>query len=567
MKNFTKKRLGDILLESGLITSEQLKEVLEIQKATGGKLGEIILQKAFITKRNMIEVLEFQLGIPYVNLAIQPVDPRIVRLIPENMARKHEVVPIKLENNVITVACSDPLNVISFDDVRIYTGFEVQPVMADAEQINILITRHFSSKKAIEAVEEFSKVNNFYTKGQVATASENENNQEVNDSPAVKLINILIEQACQSGASDIHIEPQNHEVRIRFRIDGQLQNIMSSDIEILPAIVSRIKVMSGMNIAEKRLPQDGRITYKMGQKEIDMRISVLPAIFGEKVVIRVISKETFDIPKEKLGFLPENLAAFDAILKNPHGIILVTGPTGSGKTTTLYTAIKELNKANVNIVTVEDPVESTIIGITQVAVNPKAGLNFANSLRSILRQDPDIVLIGEIRDGETAEIAVRAAITGHIVLSTLHTNDAGSSIARLVDMGIQPFLLSTSVVGIVAQRLVRRICNNCKTAYIPSEEELEQLGADVDSKGLTLYKGKGCEICKGSGYKGRTAIHEVMKIGAEHRRAIYKGESSDVLNDIAVKNGMISLHENCRRLVLKGLTTIEEMIKITYVQE
>ncbi|MCX8129148.1 MAG: GspE/PulE family protein [Clostridia bacterium] len=566
MKNFSKKRLGDILVEVGLISDEQLKEVLSIQKGTGKKLGEILTDKGYVTKKSMIEVLEFQLGIPYVNLAIYHVEPKIVRMIPENMARKYEIVPIKFENNILTVAASDPLNAISFDDVRIYTGFEVQPVMADGEQINSLIARHFNSQKAMEVVEEFSRANNLLAKNQTAVTMESDTANDVSESPAVKLINILIEQACQSDASDIHIEPQNRNVRIRFRIDGQLQDMMQSDIEILPSIVSRIKVMAGLNIAEKRLPQDGRITYKMANREVDLRISVLPAIFGEKVVIRVISKETFDYPKERLGFLPENLAAFDSILKNPHGIILVTGPTGSGKTTTLYTAIKELNKANVNIVTVEDPVESTIEGITQVPVNPKAGLSFASALRSILRQDPDIVLIGEIRDAETAEIAVRAAITGHLVLSTLHTNDAASSVARLIDMGIQPFLVSTSVVGVVAQRLVRRICTNCKESYIPTDNEMEQFGPLYKEKPV-FYKGRGCEVCKGTGYKGRVAVHEVMKIGAEHRQAIYKEESADILKDIAARSGMITLRENCKKLVLEGMTTYEEMIKVAYVQE
>ena len=564
MINFNKKRLGDILVEAGIITLEQLKEVLEEKNESGKKLGERLIEKGYLTQKSMAEVLEFQLGIPYVNLGVYSVDPKVARLIPESMARKYEFVPIKLENNIITVASTDPLNAVSFDDVRIYTGYDVQPVMADPDQINSVIARHFGSQKAIDAVEEFNKVNSMMVRSQ--NTIESESSSEVNESPAVKLINIMIEQACESHASDIHIEPQNRNVRIRFRIDGQLQDIMQSDIEILPSIVSRVKVMAGLNIAEKRLPQDGRITYHMGGREVDLRISVLPAIFGEKVVIRVISKETFDIPKERLGFLPENLDTFNAILKNPHGIILVTGPTGSGKTTTLYTAIKELNKSNVNIITVEDPVESTIEGITQVPVNPKAGLNFASALRSILRQDPDIVLVGEIRDNETAEIAVRAAITGHLVLSTLHTNDAASSIARLIDMNIQPFLVSTSVVGVVAQRLVRCICSNCKTSYTPSKEEMEQFDPTAVEKPV-FYRGRGCQACKGTGYKGRIAVHEVMKMGAEHRAAIYNGGSSDDLKEIAVKNGMITMRENCKRLVLEGKTTFEEMIKVAYVQE
>lgn len=561
-----KKRLGDILVESGLLTPDQLKEVLAAQKESGKKLGEVVIEKGYITRKSMIEVLEFQLGIPYVNLAVSPVEPAIVRMIPENMARKHEVIPIRFENNTVTVAASDPLNATAFDDVRIYTGHEVQPVMADAEQIQNLISRHFGSQRAIEAAEEFSRANQLFMRDQGVIAPEMEALQEVGESPAVKLINILIEQAVQSGASDIHIEPQYKNVRIRFRIDGQLQDMMQADIDILPAIVSRIKVVAGMNIAEKRLPQDGRITYRMDKTEVDLRISVLPTIFGEKAVIRVISKDTFNVPKERLGFLPENRSEFESILRNPHGVILVTGPTGSGKTTTLYTAIKDLNRPNVNIVTVEDPVESIVRGVNQVQVNPKAGLGFANSLRSILRQDPDIVLIGEIRDPETAEIAIRAAITGHLVLSTLHTNDAASSVVRLVDMGIQPFLVSTSLVGIIAQRLVRRICTNCRTTYSPSEEELSLFGASGDSWPV-FHRGRGCEMCKGTGYKGRIAVHEVMKVGTELRQAIYRGESADRLKEIAVQNGMITLRENCKRLVLEGVTTLEEMVKVAYLQE
>ena len=567
MRSFAKKKLGDLLVESGLITMKQLDEALGLQKQTGKKIGEILIDKGYITRKSICEVLEYQMGIPYVDLALLRVEPQIVRIIPENMARKHEIVSIKLENNVLTVAASDPLNSIAFDDVRIFTGYEVQPVMADLEQIRALISAHFGSQKAAEAVEEFNKTNSSFLKDKNVFSSETDSFQDVGDSPAVKLIAILIEQACQSGASDIHIEPQNRVVRIRFRIDGQLRDIMSPDIEILPSIVSRIKVMAGLNIAEKRLPQDGRISYLVDGKEADLRISILPAIHGEKVVIRVINKDTFDFPKEKLGFLPENLQLFNSVLKNPHGVLLVTGPTGSGKTTTLYTAVKELNSPEVNIVTVEDPVESPIEGITQVAVNVKAGLDFAASLRSILRQDPDIILIGEIRDSETAEIAIRSAITGHLVLSTLHTNDAPSSIIRLIDMGIQPFLAASSLVGVIAQRLVRRICPNCSTAYIPSDDEKEFLNLDKSDSTAKLYKGRGCELCRGTGYKGRLAVHEVMKVGSEIRQAIYNGESSDVLRDIAVKNGMITIRENTKRLVLKGITTFDEMLRISYSEE
>ena len=559
-------KLGVILLETGLINNNQLSEALADQAKSGKRLGATLIEKGYVNSRSMYEVLEFQLGIPYANLSLYSVSSQVARLIPENMAKKYEIIPIKLEGNVITIAAADPLNSIAFDDVRIYTGYEVLPVMGDPDKILSLISTHFSSRRAIEAVEEFNKANNSFIKAQSSALSDMDSVLDVSDSPAVKLINILIEQATQRGASDIHIEPQNKVVKIRFRIDGELQDIMQPDIEILPSVVSRIKVMSDLNIAEKRLPQDGRAAYRVGNKDIDLRISVLPTIYGEKVVIRVISKLTFDIPKEKMGFLPENLKNFERILKNPNGIILVTGPTGSGKTTTLYTALKELNKPNVNIITVEDPVEGIIEGINQVPVNPKAGLTFANTLRSMLRQDPDIILVGEIRDSETAEIAVRAAITGHLVLSTLHTSDAASSIYRLIDMGIQPFLVSTSVVGIVAQRLVRRICSNCRASYLPTEMEIEQFDWKTGEK-LVFYKGKGCGVCNSTGYKGRTAVHEILRVGSELRNAIYRGDNADQLKEIAIQTGMISLRENCKRLVLQGITTFDELIKIAYIQE
>jgi len=561
-----KKRLGDILLDAGLINNDQLSEVLAEQKISGKKIGEILIEKGYVTKKKITEALEQQLGIPYVNLVQNVPEADVIRLVPENIARRHEIIPVKLENNVLTVAAADPLNITAFDDVRIFTGYEIQPAIADSDAIENLLSRFYSTQKAAQAVEEFSKANELFARDMYNLRARMDELGNLNDSPAVRLINILFDQAIQNGASDIHIEPQGKYLRVRFRIDGQLQDIMRSDMDILPSLISRIKVMAGMNIAEKRLPQDGRISYKIGQDEVDLRISVLPTMHGEKAVVRLIGKNTFNIPKDQLGFLPENLAALESMLKSPHGIILVTGPTGSGKTTTLYTAVKELNKPEINIVTVEDPVESIIEGITQVQVNPKAGLDFATSLRSILRQDPDIILIGEIRDSETAEIAVRSAITGHLVLSTIHTNDAASSVIRLVDMGIQPFLVSTSLVGVIAQRLVRRICQNCRIEYEPDESEIEAFGGKVD-KGVKFYRGTGCEVCRGTGYRGRIAIHEVMKVDPELRDAIYRGASSDVIKEIAIKNGMITLHENCRRIVFSGITTVEEMVRAVYLQE
>jgi type IV pilus assembly protein PilB len=364
-----KKRLGDILLDAGLINNDQLSEVLAEQKISGKKIGEILIEKGYVTKKKITEALEQQLGIPYVNLVQNVPEADVIRLVPENIARRHEIIPVKLENNVLTVAAADPLNITAFDDVRIFTGYEIQPAIADSDAIENLLSRFYSTQKAAQAVEEFSKANELFARDMYNLRARMDELGNLNDSPAVRLINILFDQAIQNGASDIHIEPQGKYLRVRFRIDGQLQDIMRSDMDILPSLISRIKVMAGMNIAEKRLPQDGRISYKIGQDEVDLRISVLPTMHGEKAVVRLIGKNTFNIPKDQLGFLPENLAALESMLKSPHGIILVTGPTGSGKTTTLYTAVKELNKPEINIVTVEDPVESIIEGITQVQEN------------------------------------------------------------------------------------------------------------------------------------------------------------------------------------------------------
>ena len=449
---------------------------------------------------------------------------------------------------------------------RFYSKIDafILPVLAEPEQINSMISRYYNSQKAMEAVEEFSRVNNTVAKGQNDAFTNKSAVQDVSESPAVKLVNMLIDQAIQSNASDIHIEPQENHIKVRFRIDGKLQDVMKPSIDALQAIVTRIKVASGLNITERRLPQDGRLSYKTGTDRADLRISITPTIFWEKVVIRISGGKAYDIPIENLGFLPENLIKFKTIMKKPYGIVLVTGPTGSGKTTTLYSAIKELNNSDVNIITIEDPVECVLEGINQIQINQKIGLDFASSLRSILRQDPDIILVGEIRDSETAEVAVRAAITGHLVLSTLHTNDAAGSIIRLIDMGIQSFLVSNSVIGIIAQRLVRRICTNCKSVYHPLDEEIDTLGFDKKTKPV-FYQGSGCELCKGTGYKGRIAVHEIMEVGPELRHAIYKGESSDKLREIAAANDMISLQENCKRLALEGVTTLEEIIKVTWL--
>lgn len=555
-----RKRLGDLLVESGLITEEKLKEALRIQKNTGKKLGEVLTEEGIISEGQIIEVLEFQLGIPHMDLEKHYIDPEIPRLINENLARRYLLIPVKKEKNRLIVAMTDPLNIFALDDVKIATGFNVESVISTKQNILNAIDEYYGKQNAEKAIEDFKKQ---YDVEDISDFDD-ELLDEINNAPVVRLVNSIIKQAVKSSASDIHIEPFEDALRVRFRIDGDLQEIMNPSKSTHSAIVTRIKIMGKMNIAEKRLPQDGRIEIVIDNKEIDLRISVLPTVYGEKIVIRLLDRSNFLMSRNDLGFTKENAELFESIIKNPNGIILVTGPTGSGKTTTLYTILRELNKINKNIITVEDPVEYRLTGVNQVPVNVKAGLTFANALRSILRQDPDTIMIGEIRDSETAQIAVRAAITGHLVLSTMHTNDTASTVARLTDMGIEPYLVSSSMVGVVAQRLARKICTYCKERYIPTTSEKNILNIEED---IVLYRGKGCSYCNSTGYKGRTAIHEVMPVVKEIRMKIDKRESADTIREIARDNGTISLYENCRELVLKGITTIDEMLKVTYTLE
>lgn len=564
MQKIQRKTFGKLLLEAGIITEEQLNEAVEIQKQTGKKLGEILKEKGYITQDDIVQVLEFQLGIPHVNLERFDVEIEAVRKIPEHLAKRHELIPIKILNDKLVVAMSDPLNIFAIDDVKIYSGLEVIPNIASSDDIKKAIAKYYSTEEAIKVTEQFKKEKGLEIKP--------EDNIEdiVNSAPIVKLVNSIIEQGIKSRASDIHIEPQEKYIKIRYRIDGQLQEVMKYDIDLLPAIVTRIKITGNMDIAEKRIPQDGRMSMNLEGESFDLRLSVLPTVYGEKVVIRITSKTSFVKDKSQLGFYPDDLEKFNSILQNPHGIILVTGPTGSGKSTTLYAAIKDLNKPNINIITVEDPVEAKIEGINQVQVNVKAGLTFAAALRSILRQDPDVIMVGEIRDTETANIAISAAITGHLVLSTLHTNDAASSVSRLIDMGVEPFLVGSSLVGIVAQRLVRKICPKCAEEYTPDEFELKILKNDFeieDIDDIKLIKGVGCSYCSYTGYKGRLGVYEIMVITPTIRRLINSRATSDIIKEKAIEEGMKTLKMNCMRLVLDKKTTISEMLRVAYSNE
>ncbi len=555
-----RKSLGELLIEADLITQDQLEAALASQKLSGRMLGEILVETNAVSEKKILQVLEFQLQIPFVELGQYEFDNEAPLLINEVMARRHQVIPINREYNQIVLAMSDPQNLQAIDDIRLFTGMSVKPVLALSTEIDSQIDRFYSREGAEKAVEDISKEIGF----DQITEQDLEQISEINNAPVVRLVSSVIQHAVRVRASDIHIEPFDSNLRIRFRVDGEMLEIMKSPKTAHPAIVTRIKIMSKLDIAEKRIPQDGRIEMTVEGHDIDLRVSILPTVHGEKIVMRILGRSDMLMSKAQLGFSEENAAIFDRIIRSSNGIILVTGPTGSGKTTTLYAVLRELNKISRNVITVEDPVEYRLEGINQVQVNVKAGLTFANGLRSILRQDPDIIMIGEIRDAETAQIAVRAAITGHLVLATVHTNDTASTITRLIDMGIEPYLVSTSIVGITAQRLVRRICSNCKTPYIPDRVELDILKLRDP---VTLYRGSGCSACNYTGYRGRIAIHEIMPVNAQIRELIDKKASIDHVRSVAIRQGMTTLRENSAALVLKGVSTTDELLKVTYSVE
>lgn len=559
MRNFKKKlRIGDLLLQYGIINEDQLQKALSKQKTDGGKIGETLITMGYVTRENINEVLEYQLGIPYVNLAEYDIDKAATSTITETLARRHMLIPIKQTETELYVAMEDPLNIFAIDDVRIFSGKDIVPMLTTEDQVLKAIDLHYGKEQANQAAEQYKQEH-----AEDIVINMDEDDLSVKNAPIVKLVNTMLEQGVHNRASDIHIEPYEKHIRVRYRIDGALKQLFQYEIQLLPAIVARIKIMSGMDIAEKRNPQDGRISINVDRKDYDIRVSSLPTSYGEKVVMRINSKEGFNIGKEALGFFKNDLEKFEGILSNPFGIILVTGPTGSGKSTTLYTSLNELNNESINIVTVEDPVESQIEGINQVQVHEKAGLTFATALRSILRQDPDVIMIGEIRDGETAEIAVKASVTGHLVVSTLHTNDAPSTITRLVDMGIEPFLIGASVVGIIAQRLVRKLCPKCREKFEAGEYERRVLGLDKDES-QSLYRAVGCHVCNNTGYQGRLGVYEIMPVDHAIREIINVNGTADDIRKVALESGMRTLRYNSARLVKKGVTTVEEMMRISY---
>lgn len=557
-----KRRLGDILVDAGKITIYQLQEALKSQRVLGKKLGEVLVESRIISEEDIIEAIETQTGIEKIDLNSIKFDNKTLNLVTENLCRRHVLIPFGFKNNKIQIAMFDPLNIFAIDDVNISTGIEPEIYISSKSDIQKFIDLNYSTEQVFKAAQELTK-ETLESKNVVDNIEEID---DVKNAPVVKMIDYMFKNSIEMRASDIHIEPFEKEIRIRYRIDGELQTVNTLGIESLASLVARIKILAGLNIAEKRIPQDGRIITRVGNNDVDLRVSILPVVSGEKIVIRILNRSSYKLGKERLGMNESNLNKLKNIISNPHGIVLVTGPTGSGKSTTLYTVLNELNSDDVNIVTIEDPVEYTLDGINQVNVNSKSGMTFASGLRSILRQDPDIVMIGEIRDEETAQIAVKAAITGHLVLSTLHTNDSASSITRLIEMGIEPYLVSTSICGVIAQRLVRRICPYCKQAYEATDYEKKILIGDI-KENLTLYKGQGCGHCNGTGYLDRIGVYEIMDITRKHRDLINETKNPNVLKDLSLENGMTTLGQECRDLVLKGITTINELATITLLSD
>lgn len=559
-----KKRLGDLLIDQNIITEEQLKKALERQKTEKKKLGALLVELGFTSEAEIANALQKQLGLDFVNLSAIRVCESVLRLIPDSaILKKYVMMPFEFEKGNGThlrVAMENPMDIIAIDDLAIVTNTPIVPVIATSNDILTAIDRYYGNKEAQAVAEKFSRERENHLKEEEVMED-----TSVNNAPIVILVKTIIEQAVVQRASDIHIEPLETKIRIRYRVDGTLIEAGMYPLNMLSALIARIKIIGGMDISEKRKPQDGRITQHVKGMEYDIRVSLLPTVFGEKVVMRLTAKTTLTRDKKLLGFSDNEMKKFDRLLSNPHGIILVTGPTGSGKSTTLYTALSELNKADVNIVTVEDPVEANVDGINQVQVNPKADLTFASALRSILRQDPDIIMIGEIRDTETASIAVTASITGHLVVSTLHTNSAASSITRLADMGVESYLIADSVVGVIAQRLVRRLCS-CK--QVRSLLDIDYQFLDLDPKQESLvYEPKGCPICNETGYMGRIGVYEIMVVTNKLKSIISRGGNAEEIQNQALLEGMNTLKNSARALVLQGITSIDEMRRIAYSNE
>jgi len=567
-------KLGEMLIKASLLTPKKLEEALEYQKTNGGKLGFNLVKLGFVKEEDITRVLSQQHGVPSVSLRSLELDEAVVKLIPSEVAQKYLILPVSRNGATLTVAMVDPTNVFAMDDIKFMTGYNVEPVVASEVAIKEAIDKYYGSIHALELKKVMDEMADTEDPASLEVLEESDDvdlaklEASTEEAPVVRLVNLILTDSIKRGASDIHVEPYEKDFRVRFRIDGVLYEIMNPPMKLKDAITSRLKIMAKLDISEKRLPQDGRIKIKMKlqgkNKEMDYRVSVLPTLFGEKIVLRLLDKENLMLDMTRLGFEEESLGRFEKAIFKPYGMVLVTGPTGSGKTNTLYSSISRVNTPETNIMTAEDPVEFNLHGINQVQMKEQIGLNFAAALRSFLRQDPNIILVGEIRDFETAEIAVKAALTGHLVLSTLHTNDAPSTINRLMNMGIEPYLVATSVHLICAQRLVRRLCKDCKEEIHMPQQALTDIGyTPEEAAKLKLYKGRGCPVCNNTGYKGRVGLYEVMEISDEIREMILCGASSLELKNKSLELGMISLRKSGLRKIRDGLTTVEEVVRET----
>lgn len=558
-----KKRLGDILIDAGIINKEQLDKALKAQKENKLKLGETLIDLEFTTEVEIATALHRQLNIDFVKLSDILIDSDITKLVGEEILRKHSVIPFEFKKgypNVIRVAMSNPLDFVAIDDIAIVTNLQVEPTVATSQDIATAIDKYYGNIEALKVAQRYTQERDSLIKAE--QVSQEALSEEIENAPIVVLVRSIIEQGIRRRASDIHIEPLPDDVRVRYRVDGVLDKGRRYNIELMSAIIARIKILAGLDISEKRKPQDGRISMTVARVDYDIRTSILPTVYGEKIVMRIASKSGFTRDKRELGFTEDELVKFDKMISQPHGIILITGPTGSGKSTTLYAVLTSLNKDGVNLITIEDPVEAHIPGVNQVQVNEKVNLNFAGALRSILRQDPDVIIVGEIRDQETAEIAVKASITGHLVASTIHTNSAAGTVTRMTDMGVEPYLLSESLAGIIAQRLVRRLCPDCKKHKEATDTEKHILGFPA-SKPIKVYQPTGCIKCNDTGYIGRIGVYEILETSVRIKEAIRKKWPTDAIAEIAESEGMQPLRFRAIDLVMQGITSVEELVRIS----
>ncbi len=565
MPHKQKKSLGESLIEEGIITTDQLKQARLEEKRSGQRLRKVLVKMGFIAEEDLVSFLSNKLGVPRIELNTYLIDPRVIELVPEHLARRHELIPVFRIGDRLTCAMVDPWNVFALDEVRMKTNLIIEPAVATETEIKKALDEHYGAKGTMEEV--IKSIDEEGLGIKEGGEFDLKKLEGIAEEPVViKLVNLIIMKAVSEGASDIHIEPEEEALRLRFRVDGMLHEVSAPPKHLQSAIISRIKIMANLNIAERRLPQDGRFTIKMEGREIDIRVSCVPTIYGENVVLRILDVSSALLSLKEIGFSKDILERYQRIIFYPHGMILVTGPTGCGKTTTLYVSLDKINTVEKNIITIEDPVEYKLAGIRQIQVNPKVNLTFANGLRSILRQDPDVIMVGEIRDFETAEISIHAALTGHMVFSTLHTNDAPGALARMIDMGVEPFLISSSVIGVLAQRLVRIICKDCREEYVPTQEALKDIGL-LDESRIKFYRGRGCSKCMNTGYKGRIGIFELMVLDKEIRNLAIAKAPHEAIKRQAVASGMVTLKQDGIQKVKDGLTTVEEMLRVTQEEE